>query len=169
MYNPIFYEYATGKLNKSESLGVIYHDIDKAIAKINSETKSKIWKVGTTFSYFINKNNKRIISDNQLGTFKTLRNRFPDNLDLVNFFRANNIKYIMIDLQTHTLDNTPNKTLTKKFADLIYFVYNNPNMNLIATDRVVGNKNLKGETIYTRNINGEFIQTFGRFAIYEIL
>ncbi len=169
LYNPIFYEYATGKLNKSESVGVIYNDIDKAIAKINNESKSKIWKVGTTFSYFINKNNKRIISDNQLGAFKILRKRFPENIDLVNFFRANNIKYIMVDLNTHRLDNTPNKTLTKKFADLVYFVYNNPNMNLIATDRVVGNKNLKGETIYTRNINGEIIQTFGRFAIYEIL
>jgi len=76
IYNPIFYEYATGKINKSESLGIIYNDIDKAIAKINSENKSKVWRVGTTFSYFINKNNKRVIQDNQLGSFKVIRDSF---------------------------------------------------------------------------------------------
>jgi len=67
------------------------------------------------------------------------------------------------------LDNTPNKSLTNKFAELVYFVFNNPNLRLLATDRVVGNKNLNGEIVYTRNIHGEIIQTFGRFIIYEIL
>lgn len=168
LYNPIFYEYATGKVSKAESLGIIYNDIDKAIAKMNQERKSKIWKVGTNFSYFINNNNKRVISDNQLGAFKTIRDKFPDNQDLNGFFRTNNIKYIMVDLLTHSLDNTPDKSLTKKFAELVYYVYNNPNLKLLATDRVVGNKNPNGEIVYTRNIHGEIIQTYGRFAIYQI-
>jgi len=168
IYNPIFYEYATGKMTKAESLGAIYNDIDKAINRINQDKKSKVWKVGTTFSYFINNNNKRLISDNQLGEFKTIRDRFKDNTDLLNFFRVNNIKFILVDLNTQFIDNTPNKSLTKKFAELIYLVYNNPNMKLLATDRVVGNRKPNGEIVYTRNIHGEIIHIPGRFAIYEI-
>ena len=169
IYNPVFYEYATGKIDKTQSLKLIYNDIDKALQKINSENKSKVWRVGTSFSYFIKRNNKRIIQDNQLGLFNTLRKRYSNNQDIMGFFRSNNIKYMIVDLQTATIDNTPDKSLTNKYRELLLFIIDNPNMKLIATDRVVGNRNAQGEMVYSRKIYGETIQTFGRFAIYEII
>lgn len=169
LYNPVFYEYATGKLDKSGSLSLIYNDIDRALDRINEEKKSRVWRIGTSFSYFVLNNNKRIIQDNQLGQFNNLRNKYPNNSDMIGFFKANNIKYIIVDLHTANIDHTPNKSLTNKFRQLLLFVINNPNLKMLATDRVVGNKDINGKMVYTRDIYGEIIQTFGRFAIYEII
>ncbi|NNE16103.1 MAG: hypothetical protein HKN51_14050 [Saprospiraceae bacterium] len=169
IYNPIFFEYGTGKIDKKESLNKIYGDVSGAFDQINSDKKSLIWRVGTTFNYFIKNNNSRVILDNQLGLFMNVRKRYQENSELIGFFKANKIKYLLIDLNTATIDNTPNKTLTNKYRQLLIFVINNPNLKLLATDRVVGNKDETGKMKYTRDFYGEVVHQFGRYAIYEII
>lgn len=169
MFNPVFYDYAAGKLTKDQSLDIIYADISKAFNRINTEDESLILRVGTSFSYFIENNHKRIIQDNQLGLFHEMKKKYPDNLELVDVLKASNIKYIVLDLNTATIDYTPDKSLTRKYREILNFVANNPYLKLLATDRVVGNKNNSGQMTYTRRVFGEEIYQFGRYAIFEII
>ncbi len=169
MFNPVFYDFSAGKINEEQSLDIIFSDVSKALNRINKEDQSLIWRVGTSFSYFINNNHKRIILDNQMGLFYELKKRYPDNLDLVDVMKANGVKYMIVDLNTASIDSTPDKSLTRKYRELFSFLINNPYMKLLATDRVVANKNNKGEIIYRKNIIGQEIYQFGRFAIFEIV
>lgn len=169
MFNPVFYDFAAGKIDKDESLDIIYADVSKAINRINEDENSLIWRVGTSFSYFIKNNNERIILDNQLGLFYQLKQRYPDNLELVDVMKASNIKYIILDLNTYTIDYTPDRSLTNKYREMLMFVINNPYLKLLATDRVVGNKNDAGQMIYTRDIYGEIMHQHGRYAIFEVV
>jgi hypothetical protein len=169
IFNPVFYDYGTGKITKDKSMDIIYSDISSVFNKINSENESLVWRVGTSFSYFVNNNNNRIIIDNQLGIFYKLKLKYPDNIELTDVLKANKIKYMIIDLNTASIDNTPDKSLTNKYRELLLFLVNNPYMKLLGTDRVVANKDATGKVIYTRNIFGEQIYQFGRYAIYELV
>lgn len=169
MFNPVFYDYTAGKLTKDQSLDILYADISKALKRINVEDSSLILRVGTSFSYFIDNNHKRIIEDNQLGLFHELNTKYPDKLELVDVFKASKIKYIVLDLNTASIDYTPDQSLTRKYKEILRFIVNNPYLKLLATDRVVGNRNNSGQMTYTRRVFGEEISLFGRYAIFEII
>ena len=168
LFNPIFYEYATGKVDARESLDLIYPGINKAFDRINSDKDAKVLRIGTSLNYYIENNNTRVLADNQLGLFHELYVKYPDYLSLVDVFKASGIKYIVLDLNTATIDFTPDKSLTAKYSEVLRFVINNPYLKLLATDRVVGNRGQNGQMVYTRNIYGEQIQVFGRYAIFEL-
>lgn len=169
MFNPVFYDYASGKIDRDQSLDIIYADVSKAFNRINKDTSALVLRVGTSFSYFIDNNHKRIIQDNQLGLFHEIKKRYPDNLQLVDVLKASNIKYIMLDLNTASIDYTPDKSLTMKYREVLGFVLNNPYLKLLATDRVVGNRDASGDIMYSRRMFGEEIFQFGRYAIFEII
>jgi hypothetical protein len=168
IFNPVFYDYACGKMEGDEAIEIIYTNLTKALERINSQENSLVWRVGTSFSFFIERNNERIILDNQMGLFYQLRRRYPDNSQLVNVMKASNVQFLIVDLNTATIDNTPDKSLTAKYRELLYFVINNPRLKLLATDRIVGKKDQNGKSIYTYDIYGEQVEQFGRYAIYEL-
>jgi len=167
LFNPVYYDYAAGKIDEETSLDLIYPGVTKAFAKVNSDN-AYILRVGTSFNYFLKNNHKRVIMDNQLSLFHRLHTRYPDNLTKVDVLKASGIKYIFLDLNTASIDYTPDKSLTSKYSEILRFVVNNPYLKMLSTDRVVGNRNTNGQMIYTRNIYGEEIHQFGRYAIFEI-
>ena len=168
LFNPVYYDYGAGKIDEEKSIEVIYPGLNTALQKINSDN-GLILRVGTTFNYFIKNNHKRVVEDNQLSLFHELYARYPDNLTLIDVLKANGVKYILFDLNTASIDFTPDKSLTSKYSEMLRFVVNNPYLKLLATDRVVANKDANGQPVYTRNIYGAEIYQFGRFAIFEIV
>lgn len=169
VFNPVYYDYATGKIDIDKSLDIIYPEISKAFKKINDDKKAYVLRIGTSFNYFIDNNNQRVVMDNQLGLFHELYKRYTGKLELVDVLKSSGFKYIILDLNTATIDFTPDKSLTSKYAEVLNFAINNPYLKLLATDRVVGNKGANGQMVYTRNIYGEHIEVFGRYAIFEIV
>ena len=58
--------------------------------------------------------------------------------EVIEAFKANGFRYIVLDLYTYTLDQTPEKSLVDKYRRFMRFLFNHPNhFELIATDRLV--------------------------------
>ena len=146
--------YGTGKYNKKEVMTILYPEYDTALKHINADTKNLVYRVGTFFHYFIKENNERVTEDNQLGYFNLLARTFEDKSALTKAFKANGYAYFIIDLNTATIDLTPNKTLTSKYERCLEFLNNNPNLQLIATDRVIQ--------------DGKIVKT-GNFAVFKFI
>jgi len=66
------------------------------------------------------------------------------------------------------LDNTPEKSLIAKYRDLLTYVFKNPDMRLLATDRMISVTNENGEVSYLYQVFGNNIVTGGTYAIYEL-
>jgi hypothetical protein len=118
-------------------------------------------------TYFIENNNNRVVMDNQLGLFHPLNYTYPDKEELVEVMKASGFKYLIMDLLTATIDNTPNKTLTTKFKALESFVKDNPKVRLLGTDRIVVSNN-NGQNEFNYGLYGQIYYP-GRYAIFEFI
>ena len=168
IFNPVFFDYACGKITESEAIDKMYAGIGSALTQINSDKDSYIWRVGTSMTYFIDNNSTRVVKDNQLGLFHPLDYTYPDKEELVDVMKTSNFKYLIIDLLTPTIDQTPNLTLSTKYNNLIDFVSNNPRVKLLATDRILyRNNNGREETFY--GFSTQNVKYNGRYAIFEFI
>lgn len=163
-----FYDYAYQKVSKDQVLEQSAPNLGNALKKINNDIDSYVLRIGTSFTYFIEKNNERVFKDNQMGLFHPAYARYENKDELVDVFMASNFKYIIVDLNTTNIDNTPGKTLTKKYNQLMDFVSNNPRVQLIATDRVVS-YNEDGQTKYYNALSGGKEAFPGSYAIFELI
>lgn len=161
---PVVVQYAGGKINDKKLMGAVFPNFDKALLAINSETESLVYKVGTFMGYFIDKNNKRVLSDNQLGVFQGLVQKYQNKYELAQVFKASGYRYIVIDLKTADIDKTPEQSLTKKFQLFMNFLYQNPALELVSTDRIIVDENGK----QSFNVFGTTAKYGGTFAVYQI-
>ena len=129
--------YSTGKYDERQVMDLLYNNYSIALAEINRDPNAIVYRVGTFFHYFIERNNERVIQDNQLGYFGTLSNLYPDKVELTQRLKAANCRFIILDLHTASIDATADKSLTKKYQKFLEFVRGNPAIQMIATDRVV--------------------------------
>lgn len=168
MFNPIMYDYNTGKKTEKQLLDRVYPGFYEVINRINRDKKSLVYRVGTSFTYFVDNNHDRVFMDNQLGFFNRLAKRYPNKQDLANALKASGFKYIMIDLHTPTIDKTDEKTLVRKFNQLMDFFKENPNVELLATNRVINVKDAaSGQKKQFLGIFGE-VAFHGSYAIFEL-
>jgi len=168
IFNPTFFDYACRKIPYEVAVQKMYPNLQESLVQINSEKESLIWRVGTSMTYFIGNNSKRVFSDNQMGMFNALLINHPNKSEVVEIAKASGFKYLILDLQTASIDQTPNKTLTKKYNDLIEFTRNNPKLKILSTDRVLTRmKGGKQENYY--GFSGDQIYYNGRYAIFEFI
>ncbi len=155
--------YQTGVFNKKETFNSFYPNSSNALSIINSEDESLIYKVGTTLTFLIEKNDRRVFHDNQLGTFQQLINKYPDKAVLTEVFKASGYKYLLVDLKTHALDKTPEQSLKKKFNQLMGFLYQNPGLQLLGTNQMVEKADGTREYKVFGNVKFQ-----GNYAIFQI-
>lgn len=174
MFSPIFFRYQIGDMTSSEVMNQFYPQLDNALARMNSEDKSLILRVGTSFTYFIKNNGRRVLMDNQLGIFNILRNKYEDDDVLIDVLRASNFKYLIIDLNTPFIDKTPEGSLRKKFKLLRRFLRGNEYLRLLCTNRIISERNsMTGQVVYKYKMFPEpdtdsKVYYGGQYAIYEI-
>ena len=77
---------------------------------------------------------------------------------------ASNIKFLIIDLNTPSIDNTPERTLTRKYLQVMEYIKQNDSIKLICTDNLIREEGTNN-TVYA--LEGETLRK-GNFAIYEI-
>ncbi len=123
-------QYARGNINGAELLHKKFQIFLDPIEKINQDILShpqnppKVYRMGTHYKYFFAKNNITVMDDNLLDKFNYA---YQDNDDQKMFTRLKNsgFKYLIVDLYISSLDNTPEKSLTKKYQKFRKFVNNN--------------------------------------------
>ena len=175
MFSNLFFEYQLGTKSSKEVLNGIYPNFDKTLSLINSND-SKILRIGTSFSYFIKNNDKRIQLDNQLGLFHRVYLGFNEDQKTINeAFKASGFRYIIVDVNTPYIDQTPEQTLKKKYDELMKYIKDNNGLKLMNTNRIfqeISPQSGKYELYYkmfpTKGRQAK-IYYGGQYAIYEIL
>lgn len=167
------FQYSAGLINSTEAISKSYANINDALEKINSND-ALIYQVGTFFAFDIKNNPERLFQDNTLPQFFWLVKVLKEKGAIIEALKLSNFKYILVDFYTHTLDKTPEKSLTDKYKLLLNTVFENPKVKLLATDRIVeipqGNGAVSQQNKVFPIVNdGEKMVKFGSYAIYEIL
>jgi hypothetical protein len=164
--SPDVYHYNTGLIKSTSELQdkFIAPQFSEAMSRINSNPNSKILKIGTGLTYFIKQNHKRVIYDNQLGLFSRIVSSYRNKYVVSDFLKASGIKYLIIDLNTPSIDNTPERTLTIKYRELLSYLSENESLSLLCTDNLTKRT---GTNSLSYSLIGETVRR-GNFAIYEI-
>jgi hypothetical protein len=106
--------------------------------EINANPTKKVLRIGTSMNYFIDQNNTRVFEDNQLDNFTFIYNRYYGVKDVMNAaMKKVGIEYVLFDLNTGSIDKTPDKSLTKKIEKFYDYVSNNRGITLITSDRLM--------------------------------
>lgn len=168
MYDAAIMKYQTGAYTEQDVFDSYLKNINSAIDQINSDDQSLIYRAGTAFSYFIRKNDKRVLNDNLFGFFKNLELRYKEKETIAEVLKASGFKYIIVDLNAATYDKTPDKSVQKKFNRFMEFLNGNTKLELLATNRTI--KNLvqsDPNAVTTYGVFGK-INKPGTYAVYEI-
>lgn len=137
MYEQSMIEYQAKQKNRKEVTETFFKNATKAFDIINADLDAQIIKIGTPFNFFITKSDERVVEDNQLNKMNDFFALMPNKVSMAKALRDAGYRYLIVDLNTHTLDRTPEKTLVKKFEKLLHFIYQNPNVEFMATDRLL--------------------------------
>jgi hypothetical protein len=115
--------------------------------------------------------------DNHLGVFKGMYDLANNDKTLLPLeFKKNNIRYILVGLNAPAIDMTPDKSLTKKFNQLMMALVNNPQVRLLHTNRLVERPdgdmdfNVNGTIVKAKyDMVGKSVIDQGTDALFEIL
>lgn len=103
-----------------QRLGEIRMNMYKNLVSPVTEIKSDaiIYRMWTFLKYFITENNYRLIEDSLIFTFEDYVYN-PDLNKTIDNFKKLWINYIVVDLNTPTIDKDPSHALTKRFENLL--------------------------------------------------
>ena len=166
LVDPII-QYQIGAVSAEQYMDMLFPQYNAAIAAINEEDESLVYSVGTFLSYFVKKNDERVFSDTFLDFFPALVNRFQDKTKIIQALKASGYKYIIVDLQLPNNDYTQERSLTRKFVNLLNTLYGNSLVEVIATDRVLKSTE-SGELFSGVFQNRGEVVNEGRFALFRI-
>lgn len=162
------YAYSTGLKTTADIRESSYRNIGSVLDEINA-SDDLIYMIGTSMAFEIRDNTNRIYQDGALIQFYTILEKVRDKEEIIEVLKQSGIKYLIVDLYTHTLDQTPERSLTKKFQLLLNTIYQNPRVRLLTTDRVIREQNANGTVRNVNRVFGKEIIDFGTYAIYEVL
>ncbi|MCB0704773.1 MAG: hypothetical protein KDC34_05660 [Saprospiraceae bacterium] len=149
---------------------------DKALTALNSDVSEKIYSVNTYLRYHIKENDQRVYNDVVLARFGEITARTGNDEAFIDVLKENGYKYILYDLGTPAVDQTPEKTLAEKCGRLVNLFIQSDKLELVVTDNyVIDNENgdkwvtlPTGEKFRGRgDLVGQVI-TPGSFALYKI-
>lgn len=159
---PLFY--GLGKKNKDEVLDQLFPAYRDVLAQVNSDPNALVYRVGTFFQYFVDENAERVTHDNQLGMFNSLYDAVADKTALTQALKNAGYRYLLIDVNTAGIDNTPEKSLLKKVEKLNEFLVGNPMLEPIGTDRIIQ----KPDGQLTFGFSGGEVKSMGSFIAFKI-
>ncbi len=175
LYFKHFANYQAGIYTKEQCFDAINPAYASALTEINRDEKAGILRIGTYIKYYIRNNDKRVYTDSQLDIFNNLHGQFSSQQRITAALKTAGIRYIVLDLNAAAYDVTPQKSLTAKVKLFYKYLYNNPYIELISTDRlVVDHASNKYADINNRKIPvnnqvfGNEIVHWGIIAVYKI-
>ncbi|RME91861.1 MAG: hypothetical protein D6772_17705 [Bacteroidetes bacterium] len=144
------------------------------VSLLNRYPNSKIYRVNTYTQYFIDNNDRRVLEDNQLTRFQKVVERIRNEADFIQVLKANGYRYILYDLNSASLDQTPDRSLTQKVKRLERILTQDPRVQLLITDNFVYDASAEavrlpnGQTANARPaLRGQVVYP-GSLALFEI-
>ncbi|MEE9423896.1 MAG: hypothetical protein V3V18_02825 [Methylococcales bacterium] len=175
LYFNNFANYKAGIYTQEQCLNTMNPAYAPALNEINRNEEAGILRIGTYINYYISHNDKRVYMDNQLDIFNNLAKQLSSQQDITAALKSAGIRYIVFDFNTATYDDTPEKSLEAKVTTFYKYLYNNPHIELISTDRLVvdssSNKyaNINNQKIPVNNqVFGKEVVHWGIIAVYRI-
>ncbi len=164
-------KYQSGRQNKKQVLdGFFPGGINEALAQINRHQDALVYRVGTVLPFFVEKNDSRVFTDNQLQNFERLRVHYKDKNTLIEVLKVAGFKYIFVDLKTYSVDKTPERTLENKYKEFMRVLYQNPKAKLMATNRRINTSKDPQKPKPEYGVFGAPLPNFhGTYAIFELL
>ncbi len=140
-----------------------------AVKKVLNEDDTKIYQIGTFFEYHVENNHLRIFKDNQLTSFDRVSQVLNADDEYIEVLKGNGVQYILFDLKVASIDNTPNKTLTKKANRFVKVLNNREKVKLLLTDNLVSRTDPQtGKSREVYGLSGKTIKV-GSFAVFKLL
>lgn len=146
----------------------------ETIATLNQETESRVFRVGTFFNYHIEENDRRVLEDNQLEQFAQISSQLSKPEDFLLVLKNNGFRYVLFDMNVHSIDRTPDRTLTAKAKELFDLLYQSPKAKLLQTDNIVkdpaggsikfGDQQIPGRAGFSQDVLYP-----GTFVLYELV
>jgi len=167
LYFPPIMKYSMGEMNENKLMDHHFPNVRELVKIINRDKNSLVYMVGSPFGYFITKNDRRVLSDTYLDFFEPLVQQEKTKENIIAKLKEKGFKYILFDLKTPGYDVTPNKTLTKKYTQLLNTLYGNPQVELVATNRRI-QLNTTGEEVFAVFPDKGTIVNSGDIAIFRI-
>lgn len=131
LVDPLSFLYAAGSVNDQEYYDQKYAGTKEIVERLNNEIKQnpqnppKIIKAGTFIKYFIERNNVTVSDDNTLdGLAGFLADKSSEKA--IQRLKNAGFKYIVIDSNLGTVDNSPQQSLRNNFVEVIELFKNNP-------------------------------------------
>lgn len=167
IYNIATAEYQAGNIKESKLTDVIFPFGTQFKKIINKDENSKIYTVSTALNFFIEKNDKRVFKDAFLEVFSNILSLVKTKEKVVEALKISGYEYILFDLNLASIDQAPEKTLTKNFTNFLNTLYDNPGVELILTDRTL-KMNDSGQVVSGVFPVGSSIVNQGKFALFRI-
>lgn len=173
IFQGAFLRYASGPQNISRTQAQFIPYMEEMMQRLNSNPEEKIYRVGTGFNYHILENDKRVLSDNQLGLYDQIAGSLDKKDDFIQLLKISGFKYILYDLNTGSIDNTPEQSMRKKAVEFFNMMIKSPDLNPLFTDNFIRDPNIK-ETRLSEMVMpgvpglGDNVSRQGTFLLYEI-
>lgn len=149
--------------------------VGQAMAIINGRPEAKVYRVNTHFSYFIDRNDTRVYSDPVLEGYDRITRQLNEPDHFFDMLYAQGYRYILFDLKTGALDQTPEKSLYRKFTAITGILTESDKVRVLLTDNYIADpaapavRLLNGQTVNARyGIHGQTVQ-MGNIALFEVL
>lgn len=98
------------------------------------KNKEKIYRAWTFLKYYISENNNRLLEDSLIEIFSYYI--YWDSIEeTIDRFKKLWVKYVLLDLNTATIDNSLNHNLTDRYESLLYTL-SSKDLELISTDSI---------------------------------
>ncbi len=167
IYYPALMEYQMGVIDEEKVMDYHFPNVRQLVKIINRDKKAKIYMLGSPFNFFIDKNDSRVLSDTYMDYFSMFIKKYKTKDQIIKNLKDKGFKYIIFDLNMSSYDKTPDKSLTRKFTQFLNFLYGNPGVELMATNRKVKLYDSGQESFEVFQDKGEII-TRGSFGIFKI-
>jgi len=168
-----FVKYAATTSSKQEARFEFNPVIVELRKIINRDEESQVYRVGTHFNYHITRNDQRVYEDNQLGLFEEYTSSGGNPREFLSFLKRNGFRYVLFDLNTAGMDETPEQSLAKKANRFYRLLVNTPQAQLLFTDNLVeapqGSRSRLGRMKLSGRLalQGQTKQP-GTFALFEL-
>ncbi|MCB9274874.1 MAG: hypothetical protein H6564_12600 [Lewinellaceae bacterium] len=130
-------KYASSFQGAEETYASFIPFMGDVIDKLNEDPEARIYRVGTYFNYHIRFNDQRVLEDNQLSLYEQFSSRADDKNEFLRILKNSGVRYVLFDLNTAAIDQTPERSLAKKTQEFFELLVYSNDAQLLYTDNFV--------------------------------
>jgi len=138
LYNwPMVQYLCSNDLDQVKTLNLFNPVSAQIVKQINQGRNSRVYRVNTYLQFHIDNNDTRVLEDNQLQKFDQITSLISNPNDFIRILKENDFEYVLYDLNTPSLDRTPELSLQAKCRHLLQVLLTSPEVELALTDNFV--------------------------------